>query len=68
MKRNPKTRRLPPKKRNDRALMLARQRRHIRVDGVAEHYPKKKFSQNTTTCTECGVKMSYDELRGVYTI
>ena len=58
MKRDPKTGRLPPKKRNDRALMLARQRRHIRVQGVTQHYPKKEFA-NRTTCSECGIEMSY---------
>ena len=51
--------RVPAKKRNNRALMLARQRRHIRVGGIAEHYPKKKYALKTT-CSECGVKMSYD--------
>jgi len=59
MKRDPETGRLPPKKRNNRALMLARQRRHIRVGGVTEHYPKKKYAARTF-CSECGVKMSYD--------
>ena len=48
-----------PKKRNDRALMLARQRKHIRVGGIAEHYPKKKYA-NRTACSECGIRMSYD--------
>ena len=55
------------KKRNDRALMLARQRRHIRVGGVAEHYPKKKYALRTS-CSECGVKMSYDRDSGKYII
>ena len=49
-----------PKKRNDRALMLARQRGHIRVGGKAEHYPKKKFSYKTT-CSECGIRMSWNK-------
>ena len=56
-----------PKKRNDRALMLARQRRHIRVGGITEHYPKKKFVDRTT-CSKCGIKMSYDEDRRGYII
>ena len=60
MKRDPKTGRLPPKKRNDRALILARQRRHIRAGGIAEHYPTKKFSYKTV-CSECGVKMSWNK-------
>ena len=55
------------KKRNDRALMLARQRRHIRVGGVTEHYPKKKRALRTS-CSECGVKMSYDRDSGKYII
>ena len=67
MKRDPKTGRLPPKKRNDRAIMLARQRRHIRAGGITEHYPKKKFVDRTT-CSECGVKMSYDIDRRRYII
>ena len=60
MRRDPETGRLPPKNRNNRALMLARQRRHIRVGGATEHYPKKKFATKTT-CIECGIKMSYDK-------
>jgi len=67
MKRDPKTGRLPPKKRNNRTLMLARQRRHIRVGGIVEHYPKKKFSYKTV-CSECGVKMSYNKDLGRYII
>jgi len=67
MKRDPKTGRLPPKKRNNRALMLARQRRHIRVGGITEHYPKKKFSYKTV-CSECGVKMSWNKDLGRYII
>ena len=59
MKRDPKTGKLPPKKRNDRALMLARQRKHIRVGGRTEHYPRKKFA-GRTSCIDCGIKMSYD--------
>lgn len=67
MKRDKKTGRMPPKVRNDRVLMLARQRRHVRVDGIAEHYPEKKFSFRTT-CTECGIGMSYDKQTGRYII
>jgi len=67
MKRDPKTGRLPPKKRNNRALMLARQRRHIRVGGITEHYPKKKFSYKTV-CSGCGVKMSWNKDMGRYII
>ena len=55
------------KKRNDRVLMLARQRRHIRVGGVTEHYPKKKFA-GRTTCIDCGINMSYDKDQGRYII
>ncbi len=67
MKRDKKTGQLPPKQRNDRALMLARQRRHVRVEGKAEHYPEKKFAHKTT-CTVCGVKMSWDEATRKYII
>ena len=87
MKRDKKTGRMPPKKRNDRAIMLARQRRHVRTgatgrtdfaqslrmyrsrskDVVVEHYPEKKFAYRTT-CTECGIGMSYDKQTRRYII
>ena len=57
MRRDPKTGRLPPKKRNDRALMLARQRRHTKAES---HQPKKLFSINTS-CIRCGIRLSYNK-------
>ena len=48
---------VPAKKRNDRALMLARRRRHTKADG---HYPAKKFSQKTR-CVRCGIAMYYNK-------
>jgi hypothetical protein len=36
-------------------------------DVVAEHYPEKRFSYRTT-CTECGVGMSFDKQTGKYII
>ena len=49
--------RVPAKKCNARALMLARRRRHTKTDG---HYPSKKFSYKTR-CIRCGVGMSYNK-------
>lgn len=54
MKRDPTTGRLPPKKRNDRAIMLARQRKHIKVQGITEHYPINKYVYKSS-CSECGL-------------
>lgn len=46
---------VPAKKRNDRAIMLARQRRHLKVNGITQHYPKD--GARYTTCSVCGKDM-----------
>jgi hypothetical protein len=59
MKRDPKTGKLPPKKRNDRALMLARERRVCRSRKA--HSPIKKFAYHTR-CVDCGIKLSWNPI------
>ena len=45
-----------PKRRNDRAIMLARQRTHIKVQGITEHYPINPYVHKSA-CSECGLTL-----------
>lgn len=46
---------VPAKKRNDRAIMMDRQRRHLKAGGRTQHYPKD--GARITTCSECGKEL-----------
>lgn len=58
MKRDPKTGKLPPKKRNERALRLVRERKQCGNVKKGDHVPLDRFAA-VTRCKVCGIRLEW---------